>query len=135
VSRPALITPRLDYCNSMFAGLRLPQSTLQPLQLMHSPQCRGLELMVQNAVRLVFDLRHRDHVSQYLMELHWLPVRWSRVQFTLCTLMHAIHNKDLRRRPLYLRHSVQTVATTTTRCGLRSTATIRTMSCRVHFPS
>ena len=40
----ALITPRLDYCNSVFAGL--PQSTLEPLQ------------RVQNAAaRLVFDLR------------------------------------------------------------------------------
>jgi len=38
----ALITPRLDYCNSVFAGL--PQSTLEPLQ------------RVQNAAaRLVFD--------------------------------------------------------------------------------
>jgi len=46
----ALITLRLDYCNSVFAGL--PQSTLAPLQ------------RVQNAAaRLVFDLRHRDHVS------------------------------------------------------------------------
>ena len=45
-----LITPRLDNCNSVFAGL--PQSTLEPLQ------------RVQNAAaRLVFDLRHRDHVS------------------------------------------------------------------------
>jgi len=72
--------PRLDYCNSVFAGL--PQSTLEPLQ------------RVQNAAaRLVFDLRHRDHVSPYLMQLHWLPVM-SRVQFKLCTLMHAIYNRS-----------------------------------------
>jgi len=102
----ALITPRLDYCNSMFAGL--PQSTLEPLQ------------RVQNAAaRLVFDLRHRDHVSPYLMQLHWLPVR-SRVQFKLCTLMHAIHNQ---RSPSYLSDTVQTVVTATTCCGLQSSAT------------
>ena len=31
----ALITPRLDYCNSVFAGL--PQSTLEPLQRVQTP--------------------------------------------------------------------------------------------------
>ena len=75
----ALITPRLYYCNSVFAGL--PQSTLEPLQ------------SVQNAAaRLVFDLHHRDHVSPYLMQLHWLPVR-SRVQFKLCTLTDARYSQ------------------------------------------
>ena len=75
---------------------------------------------VQNAAaRLVFDLRHRDHVSPYLMQLHWLPVR-SQVQFKLCTLMHAIHNQI---SPSYLSDTVQTVATATIRCGLRSSAT------------
>ena len=43
-------------------------------------------------VFLVFDLRHRDHVSPNLMQIHWLPVR-SRVQFKLCIMVHAIHNK------------------------------------------
>ena len=95
----ALITPRLDYCNSVFADL--PQSTLEPLQ------------RVQNAAaRLLFDLRHRDHVScDHLMQLHWLPA-W--------TLMHAIHNQ---RCPSYLSDTVQTVATATTSCELRSSAT------------
>ena len=39
------------------------------------------------------------------MQLHWLPVR-SRVQFKLCTLMHAIYNQ---RSPSYLSDTVQTV--------------------------
>ena len=47
----ALITPRLDYCNSVFAGL--PQPTLKPL----------LQRVQNAAARLVFDLRHCDHVS------------------------------------------------------------------------
>jgi len=85
---------------------------------------------VQNAAaRLVFDLCHRDHVSPYLMQLHWLPVR-SQVQFKLCTLMHAIHNQI---SPSYLSDTVQIVATATTRCGPRSSATtdyvvLRTLS-------
>jgi len=68
---------------------------------------------------LTYVIVNRDHVSPYLMQLHWLPVR-SRVQFKLCTLMHAIHNQ---RSPSYLSDTVQTVATATTRWGLRSTVT------------
>ena len=34
----ALITPRLDYCNSVFAGL--PQSTLEPLQRVQNAAAR-----------------------------------------------------------------------------------------------
>ena len=44
-------------------------------------------------------------VPSYLEQLYWLPVR-ARVQFKLCTLMHAIHNK---RCPAYLADVVQLV--------------------------
>ena len=72
----AMITSRLDYCNSVLAGL--PQSTLNPLQ--------------NATARVIFDVGKQEHVSPYLEQLHWLPVR-ARVQFKLCTLMNAIHNK------------------------------------------
>ena len=66
----AFITPRMDYCNSVLAGL--PQVTLEPLQ------------RVQNAaMRLILDLNMWDHVSLGLRQLHWLPVRW-RIQHKLC---------------------------------------------------
>ena len=61
-------------------------------------------------------LQLQEHVSPYLEQLHWLPVR-ARVQFRLCTLMHAIHNK---RCSAYLVDVMQLVRMASTRTGLHS---------------
>jgi len=99
----AMITSRLDHCNSVLAGL--PQSTLDPLQRLQDA-----------AARVIFNVGKQEHVSLYLEQLHWLPVR-ARVQFKMCTLMHAIYNK---RCPAYLADVVQLVGMASTRTGLRS---------------
>ena len=58
----AVILSRLDYCNSVLAGL--PWSTVAPLH------------RVQNAAaRLVLGWSPRDHVSSAFVELHWLPIQ------------------------------------------------------------
>ena len=69
-----LFISRLDYCNAMLAGL--PASTIEPLQ------------RVQNAaVRLILQLGPKNHVTQGLHQLHWLPIRY-RITFKLCVLMY-----------------------------------------------
>lgn len=58
----ALITSRLDYCNSLYLGLQL--SLIQHLQ------------PVQNAAaRLLSGTRRHDHITPVLANLHWLPVK------------------------------------------------------------
>ncbi|KAJ8392151.1 hypothetical protein AAFF_G00079570 [Aldrovandia affinis] len=57
----ALVISRLDYCNSLLAGL--PACAIKPLQL------------VQNAAaRLVFNQPKFTHVTPLLSSLHWLPI-------------------------------------------------------------
>ena len=53
----AFILSRLDYCNSVLAGL--PRRTTEPLQR-----------VLNAAARLVFNLRLRDNVTLALQQLH-----------------------------------------------------------------
>ena len=110
----AFITSRLDYCNSVLAGLL--QATLEPLQ------------RVQNAaVQLIFQLGRREHITPGLCQLHWLPIRW-RIQFKLCTIMHSVHTG---RCPAYLADCVQTVASSSSHSGQRSATSSRFVSPRL----
>ena len=75
----AVIIGRLDYCNSVLAGLQW--STIAPLQ------------RVQNAAaRLVLGLSPCDYDSsvRHSFELHWLPIHY-RIQFKLALLMYMAH--------------------------------------------
>ncbi len=65
----ALISSRLDYCNSLYIGLS--QSTLF---LLH---------MVQNAAaRFLTVIKKRDHITPVLPSLHWLLIKL-RVDFKI----------------------------------------------------
>jgi len=58
----AFISCRLDYCNSVLAGV--PGVYLQRLQSLQNA-----------AARLVSGARRHDHITPVLVSLHWLPVR------------------------------------------------------------
>lgn len=70
----AMVTSRLDYCNSILAGLP-------------SNEIKRLEKVQNCAARLVMKKKKRDHVTPLLHELHWLPVEF-RCQFKICTLAY-----------------------------------------------
>ncbi len=57
----ALVLSRLDYCNSLLAGL--PTCTIKPLQMIHNP-----------AARVVFNEPKKAHVTPLFIKLHWLPI-------------------------------------------------------------
>ena len=105
IELPTFITSRLDYCNSILAGV--PLTILEPLQ------------RVQNAaVRQIFELGLRERHNG-LVQLHWLPVRW-RIQFKHRMMMHSIRSAKC---PIYLNNMIATIANSALRSGLRSLTT------------
>ena len=110
----AFVTTRLDYCNSVLAGL--PQSTIDPLQ------------RVQNAAaRLVAGTGTRDHITPVLQSLHWLPIRF-RIIYQLCVLMATwceCTGSDFGRSPAYLSDMMTSVADLPGRERLRSSSSFR----------
>ena len=74
----ALVTSRLDHCNSFLYGL--PGYLIQRLQY------------VMNAAAKVITCKRKfDHVTPLLIELHWLPVRQRIVFKILLYIFKALH--------------------------------------------
>lgn len=76
----ALVTVRLDYCNSLYVGL--PLSALKRLQ------------NIQNTTaRVITRISRYSHITETLNNLHWLPIR-KRCQYkVLVTVYKSLHKQ------------------------------------------
>ena len=80
-----LNTSHLDYCNSLLYGI--PKYHCDRLQ------------KILNAARVICVILKFDHITPFLMKLHWLPV-YFRIQFTILLLVFkALEGKA----PVYIR--------------------------------
>ena len=90
-----MIISRLDYCNSVFAGLQADQvARLQRIQ-------NNAERLVMNKRRIKERKKKKrkwDHVTLLLKELHWLPLKF-RCQYKIVTLAYCHFERSL---PPYL---------------------------------
>ena len=82
----ALVSSRLDYCNSLF--LSLTDFELRRLQLVQNSLCR----VVTHSSKF-------SHITPQLKQVHWLPVKY-RVQFKIGLITYKILNLG---QPVYLR--------------------------------
>ena len=74
----ALVTSRLDYCNSLLTGIT-------------DSQLNRLQRFQNNAARVVCRIPKFDHITPTLKALHWLPVK-SRIIFKILLLTYRILN-------------------------------------------
>ena len=74
----SLVISRLDYCNGMLSGL--PDDLLSKLQVVQN-----------NAARLITRTNRRQHITPVLERLHWLPVK-IRIDYKILLLIYKALN-------------------------------------------
>ena len=81
----ALVTVRIDYCNSLLYGL--PDCSLSRLQR-----------ILNTAARILCKIPKFDHITKTLLDLHWLPIQ-QRILFKILILTYQAYHKTA---PQYL---------------------------------
>ena len=92
----ALVTSRLDYCNSLMYGIC--DARINQLQ-----RCQN------NAARVISLRRKYDHISDIRQSLHWLPVR-QRIDFKVLLLVYKAKHHESTLAPVYLKDLMQPYA-------------------------
>ena len=85
----ALVSSRLDYCNSLL--LSLTDFQLRRLQLVQNSLCR-----------VVTRSSKYSHITPQLKKIHWLPIKF-RIQFKIGLITYKILNQG---QPVYLRELI-----------------------------
>ena len=111
----ALVTSKLDYCNSLLFGL--PDYLIHQLQRCHD-----------NAARVISLTRKYDHITPVLHDLHWLPVDY-RIKYKIILISYKSLNSQ---GPAYLKDLLQ--YRKSKRC-LRSTDDVRLQEPRFRLDS
>ena len=88
----ALVTSKMDYCNSLMYG-------------MNKSLVKRLQLCQNHAARIVLLRKKFDHIESYICDLHWLPVEY-RIQYKILLLTYKALHPD-RLAPLYLRELLE----------------------------
>ena len=74
-----LILSTLDYCNSILACET--ETAIKPLQL-----------VLNRAIRFIFNINIRSHITPYLQQLHILPIKY-RIKYKICLISFQIFYK------------------------------------------
>ena len=86
----ALISSRLDYCNSLLYGIS-------------SRLMKRLQIVQNTAAKVITGNARYEHVTPILFTLHWLPVEY-RVQYKLLLLTYKAYTDQA---PLYIKELLQ----------------------------
>ena len=69
-----IILSKIDYNNALLAGL--PNSSI-----------KGLQMVVNSAIRFIYGLRWRDHITPHIIKSHILPVKY-RIDFKISLIVY-----------------------------------------------